>query len=112
MQEWAYSQVSRDYTHQTTDEYVSVFIYDSAFYQGFAWFAAWQYKFEYQTTEGYGKSKTVSGYPAWEIYDEPDSYTLMILLSDRFFVLITAETESTLNQFSNAMNYDVIAALR
>lgn len=109
--EWRWSQVDKDYTNQATDEYVYVAIHDSAFYQGFSWMAAWQYQLEYESTEGYARSSTVAGYPAWEAYDQPDSYTLMVLVADRFLVMITSETEASLNQFADLIDYGGIAAL-
>ena len=109
--EWRWSQVEKDYTNQATDEFVSVGIHDSAFYQGFFWMADWQYKVEYESTEGYGRSATVGGYPAWEAYDEPDSYTLMVFVADRFLVIISTETEDSLNQFSDLIDYGGIAGV-
>ncbi len=110
-QEWSWSQASRSYTDTTTDEYVDVAIFDSAYYYGFGWWAAWEYAVEWESTEGYAKTITFEGYPAWEMYDKPDSYTLMVLVADRFMVMINAETEDSLNQFAGLVNYGAIAGL-
>lgn len=111
LQGFSWSQASRDYTHKTTDEYVDVVIFDSAYYTGFGWLAAWEYAFEWESTDGYARTITFEGYPAWKIYDKPDSYTLMVFVADRFMVMTNAETEASLNQFANAIDYSGIAAL-
>ena len=112
LQEFSWSQASRDYTHKTTDEYVDVAIFDSAYYTGFGWFAAWEYAFEWESTDGYARTITFEGYPAWKIYDKPDNYSLMVFVADRFMVMTSAETETSLNQFANAIDYSGIAALQ
>lgn len=111
MEDWSWSQASNDYTNQTTNEYASVTIHDSAYYQGFAWFAAWEYAFEWETTEGYARSTTVKGNPAWKTYNKPDDYALMLLVSDRFLVIITAESEASLNQFADSIDFGGLAGL-
>jgi hypothetical protein len=111
LQEWAWSQAGKDYTNQSTDELVSVLIYDSAYYLGFAWFQVWDMAFEIQSTDMYMKKITVDGYPAWETWYEPDEYSVMVFLADRFMVVVSAETKASLDQFSNLINYDGIAAL-
>ncbi|MDY6892879.1 MAG: hypothetical protein SVO26_04075 [Chloroflexota bacterium] len=109
--EWSWSQALRDYYSQTTDESVTVFIYDSAYYYEFSWYSLYAYAIEWESTEGYSRSVTVDGYPAWEIYSNPDSYSLMVLVADRFMVAIYAETKATLDMFSDLIDYDGIAAL-
>ena len=111
-QEWSWSQASRSYINTTTEEYVDAAIFDSAYYYGFGWLAAWEYAFEWESTDGYARTITFEGYPAWKMYDKPDSYTLMVLVADRFMVMINAETEASLNQFAGLVNYGAIAGLR
>lgn len=109
--EWAWSQVANEYTNPSTDQYVDVVIQDSAYYEGFPWFAAWQHKFAFETTEGYARSATAHGYPAWETYSKPDSYGLMVFVANRFLIMVTAETKTQLEQFSNLIDYDGLAGL-
>ena len=111
IQEWSWSQASREYYHQTTDESVDVVILDSAYYYGFGWYAAFEYAFEWESTEGYARTITVDGYPAWKMYDKPDDYVLMVIVADRFMVTIGAESEASLNQFSDIIDYNGIAEL-
>ncbi|UCC60044.1 MAG: hypothetical protein JSW38_05400 [Dehalococcoidia bacterium] len=112
MQEWWWSQVDRDYNNLSTGEYVDISIFDSAYYYGFAWWATMEYAVEWETTEGYAKKTTFKGHRAWKMYDKPDSYSLWVAVSDRFMVMVNAETEGSLNQFANLINYNGIAALK
>ena len=60
----------KSYTKSGTEDItVSVGIMDSAFYQ-VGWWAAWQGLYAYVSTEGYAKTVTVKGFPAWETYDK------------------------------------------
>ena len=111
MQGFSWSQATGDYTSVSTDEYVDVVIFDSAYYTGFAWWAAWEYGFEWGSTDGYARSITFRGYPAWKMYDKPDSYTLSVGVADRFLVIISAETESSLDLFAGGIAFGGIAAL-
>jgi hypothetical protein len=109
--EWSWSQASRRYTNTATDESVDVFIFDSAYYYGFGWWLTWEDAYEYESTEGYARSITFEGYPAWKLYDEPDSYILTVFVADRFMVMVSAETEASLNQFADLVDYGAIAGL-
>ncbi|MEE8470305.1 MAG: hypothetical protein V3S51_03145, partial [Dehalococcoidia bacterium] len=110
--EWSWTQVGRSYTHQTTDEDVTVTIYDSAYYYDFGWWQAWELIPTFEGTDGYVRTTTVEGHRAWKTYDDPDSYTLVVAVADRFMVIINSGSEGSLNQFSGMMGYSGIAALR
>jgi hypothetical protein len=112
-EDYAWSNAARNYTNQTTDENVSVSIDDSAYYYGFGWWEAYKNAYSYQTTEGYGRTTTVAGYPAYQMYTKSmGTYYLDVIVGDRFMVSITTENESTLSTFSNLINYGGIAALK
>jgi len=106
MDEWAWSQAMRDYSNEDEGEYVSVGIYDSAYYYGFAWMQTYEMHFEWESSDGYGKSITYHGYDAFETYSAPDSYMRMILVADRFMVMVNTQTEESLDLFSDLVDYE------
>ena len=57
------------------------------------------------------KKTEVDGYPAVESWNDPDEYSLMVWVGERFMVVITTETEDSLNMFSNATDYDGLDAV-
>ncbi len=66
----SYSFAQRDYTKSEAEDSVSVIIYDTMSQQAGPWFGIWQgWGFSWETTEGYARSTTVFGYPAWETRD-------------------------------------------
>jgi len=109
--EWWLSEADKEYTNQATDETVDVIIYDSAYYYGFGWFQLYEMAFEIESTDMYMRSTTVDGYPAWDIWEDPDDYTQMVFVADRFMVMVTAESEASIDLFSGLINYDGIASL-
>lgn len=111
MNEWAWSQATREYDNESTDEDVSVFIYDSAYYEGFAWALPFRMHFEFESSEGYGKTMTYKGFPAYEVYDAPDNYTRWISVAERYLVLVTADTKGSLEQFCGLIDYGKLANL-
>ncbi|MFO8009686.1 MAG: hypothetical protein R6U89_02625 [Dehalococcoidia bacterium] len=110
---YAYTLVDRDYDNISGGERVNVTIYDSAYYDGFAWFQLYDESmfFNYQTSDGYAKTTSFNGYQAWEIYDKPDDYTRVILVAERFVVFVQADTKASLDQFSNAVDYNALEGL-
>jgi len=67
---FTYSLGERNYEKTGAEDDVTVVIYDTMGQQAGPWFAVWMgWGFSYETTEGYGKTTTVSGYPAWETRD-------------------------------------------
>jgi hypothetical protein len=113
MEDYAWSYAAREYTNQTTDENVSVSINDSAYYYGFGWWETYKNAYSYQTTDGYGRTTTVAGYPAYQMYTKSmGQYYLDVIVGDRFMVSITTEKEPTLSTFSGLINYHGIAALK
>jgi len=61
-----YSFGSRDYDKDGADDSVTVVIYDTTNQTLGPWAGFWYGKFQYQSSEGYGKWTTYKGYPAWE----------------------------------------------
>ena len=113
IQEGTWSMATESYTKSGADETnAEVGVMDSAFYQ-VGWLAAWQGFYEWESTEGYAKTTTVKGYPAWEAYTKDSGeYTLFVGINDRFMVFINTNSDKdTLYDFANAINYDGIAAL-
>lgn len=113
-----WSQAVKSYTKKGTEESenpvtVQVGIMDSAYYT-VGWWAVWKGFYKWETTEGYAKTTTVKGYPAFEIYNKPGKdYTLYVGMKDRFMVFITTKNSDrdTLYDFANSINYNGIAAL-
>jgi hypothetical protein len=94
------------------DVATNVMITDYASYTT-GWTDAWEYFSAYDSTEGYAKTVTVQGYPAWEeFFKDYGAYHLSVALNDRFQVSIdTNSDKDTLYKFSDAINYKGIAAL-
>ncbi|MFA7562340.1 MAG: hypothetical protein WCY70_02765 [Methanoculleus sp.] len=61
----------------------------------------------FESTGGYYKQKTVSGYLVWEIFSRPDSYNTWVGVNDRFMVYVSVDggSEQDLDAFVNAVNY-------
>ncbi len=113
MEGYSYTIATRDYDNNASGEYVDVAIYDSAYYQGFMWFQMYDESlfFEWESSDGYAKTTTVNGYPAWEVYSEPNHYGRVILVAERFVVMINTETKASLDQFTNAVNISGLAGI-
>lgn len=108
-----WSMATKSYSKSGTEDVTAdVGITDYAFYTA-GWSAAWQVLYAYESTEGYAKTVTVKGLPAWEIYDkDTNDYSLYISINDRFLALInTNSNKDTLYDFANSMDYKGIAAL-
>ncbi len=70
----SYSFAQRDYHKSGAEDDVSVIIYDTMEQQAGPWYGVWAgWGFSWETTEGYARSTTVSGYPAWETRDYKDN---------------------------------------
>ena len=112
MEGYSYTIALREYNN-ASGEYVDVTIYDSAYYQGFIWFQLYDEDlfFDYETSDGYAKTTTVKGYPTWEVYSKPDTYNRVILVAERFVVMINVETKSSLDQFTNAVDFSGLAGV-
>lgn len=113
IQDGTWSMATESYTKSgAEDTTADVGVMDSAFYQ-VGWWAAWQGFYTYESTEGYAKTVTVDGYPAWEVYGkETNDYGLYVGINDRFMVFINTNSDKdTLYDFANAIDYDGIAAL-
>jgi PGF-CTERM protein len=113
IQDGTWSMATESYTKSgAEDTTAEVGVMDSAFYQ-VGWLAAWQGFYAYESTEGYAKTVTVDGYPAWEAYTKDSGeYTLFVGINDRFMAFINTKSDKdTLYDFANAIDYNGIAAL-
>ncbi|GEM_PF-1822038 len=113
MEGYSYTIAMREYDKNAGGESVDIAIYDSAYYQGFMWFQLYDEDlfFSYETSDGYAKVVTIDGRKAWEMYSKPDDYARVILVAERFVVMINAETKGSLDQFTNAVDFDGLANL-
>lgn len=112
-QEGTWSMAMESYTKSGNEEITAeVGIMDSAYYQ-VGWWAAWQGFYAYESTDGYAKTVTAEGYPAWEAYTKDDNeYVLYIGIADRFMVFINTNSDrDTLYEFADAIDLDGIADL-
>jgi len=103
----------KSYTKSGTEDITAdVGIMDSAFYQ-VGWWAAWQGFYAWESTEGYGKTAEVKGFPAWEVYTKDgNDYGLYVGINDRFMVFISTNSDKdTLYAFANSIDYSGIATL-
>jgi len=111
----SWSLASRDYTNSANDSIkATITIMDSAYYDVGAW-AAWGTYQEVQSTEGYWKSGTVSGFPSWESYTKSDSsYGEWVGINQRFMVVVSVDggQKSDLDTFVNSVNYQGISNLK
>ncbi|MEN6517196.1 MAG: hypothetical protein ABFC38_03260 [Methanospirillum sp.] len=75
----------------------------------------WKSFTAYESTEGYMKSTTVKGFPAWDVYDKNSkNYNMMIGAGDRYIVYVTVEdgTKADLDTIVNAIDIPGLAALK
>ena len=86
--EWSWSMADRHYTKPGTGAYATIAIVDSAYHLVGPWMM-WGMFFEYEDADGYLKSTTFKGYPAWEQHMKPHDYMLHIGIDDRFLVSIS-----------------------
>ncbi|MEN6341426.1 MAG: hypothetical protein ABFC89_02595 [Methanospirillum sp.] len=73
----------------------------------------WKSFTAYESTEGYMKSTTVKGFPAWDVYDKNgNTYDMMIGVGDRFIVYVIVEdgTKADLDALVNAIDISGLAA--
>jgi hypothetical protein len=75
----------------------------------------WKTFSAYESTEGYMKTTTVKGFPAWDVYDKnTGSYSMMLDVGDRYLVYVTVEdgSRADLEALMNAMDLAGLAALK
>lgn len=109
--EWTIAH--RDYTLETTGETVRVAVYDSGYYYGFDEWQHWTDVVQNPSGGGYATSTMVGDYPAWDVYSEQDGYALVALLkAERFMVVVSSETNASLQEFSSLIRYSDIAAVQ
>jgi PGF-CTERM protein len=107
------SMASSDYSKAGAEDVTAnVMITDYALYTT-GWTGAWKSYYAWESTEGYAKTVTVQGYPAWEVHSKDSGdYSLSVAVNDRFLVFINTNSDKdTLYKFSDAINYKGIAAL-
>jgi len=112
VQEGTYSFATREYT--SGDKRATVMIWDTAFYNVGGW-EQWNSGYSMETTDGYWRSTTISGYPAWESYSkQSNDYGTWIGVAQRFSVMITVDggSKADIDAFTGAINYQGIAALK
>ena len=112
-EEGTWSMATESYTKSGAEDVTAdVIITDYAFYT-MGWTAAWKGLYAYETTEGYAKTVTVKGYPAWEVYTEDrGDYALSVGINDRFLAIITTNSDKDmLYDFADKIDYKGIAAL-
>jgi len=111
--EGTWSMAMESYTKSGNEEITAdVGIMDSA-YQQVGWWAAWQGFYSYESADGYAKTVTVEGYPAWEAYTKDDNqYVLYVGINDRFVVFVNTNSDrDTLYDFADAIDFDGVSAL-
>jgi PGF-CTERM protein len=111
--EGTWSMAMESYTKSGNEDITAdVGIMDSA-YQQVGWWAAWQGFYSYESTDGYAKTVTVDGYPAWEAYTKDNNqYVLYVGINDRFIAFINTNSDrDTLYDFADAIDFDGIADL-
>lgn len=112
-EEGTWSMAASDYSRAgAEDETATVMITDYAQYTT-GWTGAWRNYYAWESTEGYAKTVTVQGYPAWEVHSKDSGdYSLSVAVNDRFLVFMNTNSDKdTLYKFSDAINYRGIAAL-
>ena len=107
--QWTWA--TRDYTKG--DARAAIVIQDSAYYNVGQW-QMWNTFTSIETTEGYYKSKTIGGHPAWEVFSKPDSYGTWVGVNERFMVYVSVDggSKQDIDAFVNAINYGGIANLK
>jgi hypothetical protein len=75
----------------------------------------WKTFTAYESTEGYMKSTTIKGFPAWDVYDKNSkTYSMMIGVGERYLVFVTVEdgSKADLDTLVNAMDITGLAAVK
>jgi PGF-CTERM protein len=112
-EEGTWSMASSDYSKAGAEDVTAnVMITDYALYTT-GWTGAWKSYYAWESTEGYAKTVTVQGYPAWEVHNKDSGdYSLSVAVNDRFLVFINTNSDrDTLYKFSDAINYKGIGGL-
>lgn len=99
------------YENESTDEDVEIVLVDNAYSDNSPWATQFDTAFEFSSSDGHVRHTEVHGYPAIDLYSAPDDYDLMILVSERFFVSITSETEESRDLFADLIDYDALISL-
>lgn len=112
IEEGTWSMASRSYKKGDSGR-ADVSIMDSAYYE-VGLFGAWKGLQKFESTEGYYKTTTVNGFPAFETYSKSSKqYGLYVNVKDRFmvYIIVDDDDKQTLTAIENSINYAGIAAL-
>ncbi len=109
----SWSEAKADYFDWATAESASVGIWDSVFNEDLSWPQGLNNLIEATVNEGYGWSTSVAGFPAWEldVFEDPYTHAVVVLLDDRFVVVVGGTAAASVWQLSDAIDYDGIATL-
>lgn len=108
----SWSMASNTYKKGDTGR-ATVTIMDSAYYN-VGLFQAWKGLVNMETSQGYFKTTTVKGFPAFETYSKSSKeYGKYVNIKGRFMVYIVAENndKDVLNTLENSINYDDLGSL-
>jgi hypothetical protein len=103
------SMAECSYENESTDEDVEIVLVDNAYSETSPWATQFDTAFEFSSSDGHVRHTEVHGYPAIDLYSAPDDYDLLILVSERFFVSITSETEESRDQFADLIDYNAFS---
>lgn len=108
----SWSMASRTYRKGDTGR-AEISIMDSAYYE-VGMFGAWKGFVQWESTDGYYKTTTVKGYPAFETYSKSGKqYGVYVNVKDRFmvYIMVDDDDKEALNAFENSINYAGIGGL-
>lgn len=105
------SMSERSYQSESTDEDVEIVLVDNAYSENSPWATQFDTAFEFSSSDGHVRHTEVHGYPAIDIYSAPDDYDFLVLVSERFFVSISSDTEESRDLFADLIDYDALISL-
>jgi len=77
--EGAFSFGTREYQKDGADDEVNAVIWDTQYLEMGPWFVYWSGAYSWESTEGYMRSTTYKGYPAWESRDYGDQSGILVV---------------------------------
>lgn len=77
--EGTYSFATREYQKDGADDEVNALIWDTQYLEMGPWFVYWSGAYSWESTEGYMRSTTYKGYPAWESRDYGDQSGVLVV---------------------------------
>jgi hypothetical protein len=79
MGEVSYSLATRDYEKDGAEDDVEVIIWDTLNQQMGPWYVFWYGAYSFETSEGYARTTTYKGRPAWEQRDYSDNSGTLVV---------------------------------